>query len=403
MIHAKSGKWQTIGGYYALVIGLIIGLIVTPNLIKSIGAFDYGSYAKTVVNASLMYSLFPAVGRYVILSLDLNLRMISSTLVFGILLSIGIMLFVIPFFGIEELSILFLVFIIQFLLYVSDQIKAILQKLGLGKNVSTTVIVSRTVHISILFFCFVGITITQFILAAFVSELISVIVALWFLRKAIVVDVKLSYLSSLKNVLPYYFETNASKATSESFLKNLSHSFDPNQFALINIVYRVGEMAAKFLNVPINAFSVYFLVEDTDINPWKRKSVVIVLAVFLGGLITILSAPSITLILASFFNVSSSMTLEIFKLLVAAVVLGVTRPLLIVTMTKNHIWKHSMVVPAFELLLFLFIIQFDDNAIIYSGLIVYLSVFARGVYKKSHEVAVFSSVIISFLICALLL
>jgi len=360
----KSGLVQSIGGYLSSAISIIIGLFITPKLISAIGADVYGHYASWTVKASFLYAFFPSVGRRIVLektSKKESISLIKS----GIIISLFISFIYFVFFAKSNLPILYLLIVAQFLIYTADQIRAFFQRFNLGVHNAISVLINKVIMLIICLYFYDTLNLKIFVYTVALTELISV--SYLALKIKLFNDKHKIRLRSFLSILPYYFESNSSRALSESFLKNASFSIAPSAFGSISLFYRLTETVASFINIPLNAYSSYFLSNKTS----NKNLNLISFALLCLFLVLFLIYYSFSIEILEYFNMEYFPDRNELLLIITAIYFMLLRPLSILNLKRMTDKSWPVYLVFCEFILFWSISFFSANAIIFSGGILY--------------------------------
>lgn len=394
----KSGAIQSIGGYYALIVGLIVGIIITPKFIGAIGEDKYAEYASWQVNAAFLYSFFPASGRMILLEKIENTRAMGF-IILGGLVSIAITTASIFILKTPSESLFYFIFFIQLIIYLSDQIRSWFQTMDEGRKIAISVLITRTTHLLLLIYLFPTYNLQNFILILLFSELFGLVflIVLISLKK-----ITPSFSSvRIRKYIPYYFESNANKALAESFLKGQGVSLPATQFGSLAIIYRLTETASRGINIPINAFSNYFInLKESEGKVLNRAMWVPILF----GLISLVLILKYELQILSYFNLSEQIGRRLIVLIVGATSMLLLRPVVLLKMNLIGLRTQGLYFSLFELIIFWALASFTFYSVILAPIILYGAVIIYAAFRKDFlAVGTFVLPILCYLLILLFL
>lgn len=394
----KSGIIQSIGGYYALVVGLIVGISLTPQFIKSVGDELYGHYASWQVNAAFLYSFFPSSGRLVLLQNIQNSKGLGYILLGG-LAALSITIISLIVFDTPIMPELYLLVVVQFIVYLSDQFRSWLQNINEGQKIATSVIITRTVHLLILVILYPDYSMLNFIISLVIAE----VVGLSFITvKVFKKRVNIEYASiQIIDYLPYYFESNANKALAESFLKSQGIFISEIKFGSMSLIYRLNETVSRLINIPINALTVYFIgVKDKETRRLNQAA----WSALIFGTFSLLIISEFQYLILSYFNLNELISPQLIYLVIDAITLSLIRPIIMLKMTHIGQRKIGLYFSFLELCLFWCLIPIFNYSVLLAPIILYSGILTLGlIYKKYREIGIFILPTLCFQIVLLLL
>ena len=394
----KSGIIQSIGGYYALIVGLIVGISLTPQFIKSVGDELYGHYASWQVNAAFLYSFFPSSGRLVLLQNIQNSKGLGYILLGG-LAALLITIISLIVFDTPIMPELYLLVIVQFIIYLSDQLRSWLQNINEGQQIATSVVITRTVHLLILVTLYPDYSILNFIMSLVIAEIIGLsFIIVKVLKKRVNTE-----FASIKIIdyLPYYFESNANKALAESFLKSQGIFISEIKFGSMSLIYRLNETVSRVINIPINALTVYFIgVKDNGTRRLNQA----VWAALIFGVFSLFVISEFQYLILNYFNLSEPISIKLIYLIIGAITMSLLRPVIMLKMTQIGQRKSGLYFSFIELCLFWCLIPINSYSVLLAPTILYSVLLIRGlIYRKHREIGIFLIPILCFKIVLLLL
>jgi hypothetical protein len=378
----KSGAIQSIGGYYALVVALIVGIFFTPKFIGSIGEVKYAEYAYWQVNAAFLYSFFPASGRMILIENIEKTRALGFILLGG-LASLSITTGALFIFKLPTATILYLILFLQLIIYLSDQIRSWFQTMDDGRNIAASVIMTRTIHLLLLSYLFPNYTLQNFVLSLVFSECIGFMFLITLIRVKRIIP---SFTSiRISDFIPYYFESNANKALAESFLKSQGAYLPKIKFGSLSLIYRLNETASRAINIPINAFTNYFVnLKESEVKVLNRAMWVPIVY----GLISLLLIFHYEHHILTYFNLSENVERRLVVLIVGAITMSLLRPVVTLKMNQIGLRKLGLYFPFFELMIFWCLVPFTSYSILLAPVILYTIVIISAAFRKELRAAV---------------
>ena len=375
----KSGFFQSIGGYYALIVAMVVGILLTPKFIGSIGEDLYSQYAIWQVNGAFLYSFFPASGRLVLVEKVEKSKALGFIL-FGILIAIAFTLVSILIFDTPIKSIFYLILVIQIIVYLSDQLRSWLQNISEGKNIARSVILTRTIHLVLLLILYPDYTLNNFLFSLVAAEFLGLtyIISLIYFKKIIPIFTSIK----ITDFIPYYFESNANKALVESFLKSQGIYVSEIKFGSLSLLYRLNETASRTINIPINSLTSYFINLNKFHNNKFALAMWITLAFGLSSFLIIFYFQNIVL---EYFNLSETIGIELVVLLVGGVTMSLLRPIIFLKMIQIGQRSIGLYFSFIELLLFWIIAPFYSSSVILAPTILYGVIFILALFHKKFR------------------